>query len=343
MISLDTLPRRRYTHGATPLEPLERLSTELGGPRIWVKRDDLLGLTEGGNKTRKLDFLVGDALEKGADTLITVGGVQSNHCRLTLAAAVREGMACEVILEEDLGGDGSPVPGGAGSNPPAHNGNFLLFDLMGADRVTVLENGADLLGAAEDRAAELRARGREPDVIPVGGSNVIGALGYVAGALELHHQLEEADVALSALVVPSGSTGTQAGLVVGLHAVGSAVPVIGVNVSRPRELQEPKVRALVEEVAAFVQAPPVSPERVVALGDWVGPGYALPTQSMREAVRLFARTEGLLLDPVYTGKAAAGLIAMVRRGDFDDASDVALLHSGGVPGLYARADYFATG
>ena len=340
MISLDALPRRRYTPGPTPLEPLDRLSAELGGPRVWIKRDDRLGLTQGGNKTRKLEFLVADALEQGADTLVTVGGVQSNHCRLTLAAAVREGLACELILEEDLGLDGAPVAGGAGSNPPAYNGNYLLFDLLGAERVTVLENGADLLAAAEGRAAELREQGRRPYVIPVGGSSVVGALGYVSAALEVEEQFRELGLRPAALVVPSGSAGMQAGLVVGLHALGGAVPVVGVNVSRPRDLQEPKVRALVDELAAFVQVSEVPAERVVALGDWVGPGYALPTDAMREAVRLFASLEGVLLDPVYTGKAAAGLVAMIRRGDFAGASDVVFLHSGGVPGLYARADYF---
>ena len=341
MSLLDRFPRRIYTPEPTPLEPLDRLSASLGGPRIWIKRDDLLGLTQGGNKTRKLEFLIADALAQGADTLITVGGVQSNHCRLTLAAAVREGLACELILEEDPGPDGTALPGGVGANPPAYDGNFLLFDLLGAERVTVLANGADLLAAAEARAAELRASGRSVYVIPVGGSSPIGALGYVAGAQELLGQLAGMGLSPAALIAPSGSAGMQSGLIVGCQAAGSGLPVIGVNVSRGREAQEARVRGLVAELTALLGLPTVPGRQIVALGDWVGAGYTLPTDAMRAAVRLFARTEGILLDPVYTGKAAAGMIDLIRRGDFADASDLVFLHSGGIPGLYSRAAYFA--
>ena len=340
MVNLEKIPRRSYTDGSTPLEHLPRLSAELGGPQIWIKRDDCLGLTQGGNKTRKLEFLIADALAQGADALITVGGVQSNHCRLTLAAARREGLECHLIVEEDLGPEGIGL-GPAGANPPEYTGNFLLFDLLGADSVTVSGNGSDLLGEAETRAAELRAEGKTPYVIPVGGSNAIGALGYVDCGDELLGQIEEAGLDVTALITPSGSAGMQAGLIVGLHAAGSDIPDLGINVSRSRADQEPKVVDLVDSTATSLDLPPVPRDRTVALGDYFGTGYALPTEGMVEAVRLFARTEGILLDPVYTGKAAAGLIDLVRQGEFGADDTVVFMHSGGVPGLYARTQAFS--
>ncbi|WP_210605087.1 D-cysteine desulfhydrase [Brevibacterium oceani] len=340
MVDLTEFPRRTYTDGPTPLEHLPRLSAELGGPQIWVKRDDCLGLTQGGNKTRKLEFLIADALEQGADCLITVGGVQSNHCRLTLSAARREGLDCHLIVEEDLGPTGSAL-GPAGANPPEFTGNFLLFDLLGADSVEVLGNGADLLGRAEELAAKLKAAGRSPYVIPVGGSNVTGALGYVDCAQELLGQFADADLDVPTVVTPSGSVGMQAGLVVGFHAAESETSVLGINVSRSQADQEPKIDALVQATAARLDLMEVPRDAVVGLGDYVGTGYALPTEGMVEAVRLFARTEGILLDPVYTGKAAAGLIDLVRSGRFAPDDTVVFIHSGGVPGLYARTQAFA--
>lgn len=338
MVDLSTLPRRHYTTGPTPLEPLPRLSAALGGPQIWIKRDDLLGLTAGGNKTRKLEFLIADALAKGADTLITAGGVQSNHCRLTLSAARREGLECHLVLEEDLGADGHAVPAEAGGNPPVRNGNFLLFDLLGADSTEVHPHGHDLVSRSQALAAELEAGGRTPYLIPVGGSNVTGALGYVDCAHELLAQFAEAELDVTSIMTASGSAGMQAGLVVGLHAERSEIPVTGINVSRVQEDQEPKIVGLVDETAAMLGLPPVPRERSIGLGDYFGIGYALPTPGMVEAVRLFAQTEGILLDPVYTGKAAAGLIDLIRQGKYGSDDTVVFIHSGGVPGLYARAE-----
>ncbi|MCG7310067.1 D-cysteine desulfhydrase [Brachybacterium sp. ACRRE] len=337
-MDLTALPRRRYTDGPTPLQHLERLSAELGGPQIWVKRDDLLGLALGGNKTRKLEFLMADALARGADCLVTAGGVQSNHCRLTLAASRVEGLACHLVLEEDLGADGAAVPGG---NPPEDTGNRFLFDLLGAEAVEVHPHGADLGVRMEEIARELEARGARPYVIPIGGSNALGALGYVDAADELLRQFDEAGLEVDEIVTPSGSAGMQAGLVAGLHAAGSGIDVVGINVSRSREEQEPKIVGLAREVTQLLGLPEVPRERIVGLGDFVGPGYALPTPGMVEALRLFAGTEGLVLDPVYTGKAAAGLVERIRSGELGPGQTVVLLHSGGVPGLFARTAAFA--
>jgi D-cysteine desulfhydrase len=340
MVTLEAFPRRRYSSGPTPLEHLPQLSAHLGGPQIWVKRDDQLGLAQGGNKTRKLEFLIADALAQGADTLVTVGGVQSNHCRLSLAAARREGLDCHLIVEEDLGPEGTGL-GPAGSNPPEFTGNFLLFDLLGADSVTVLGNGADLLGEAESLAESLRSEGKNPYVIPVGGSNPIGALGYVDCAQEMLNQFASARLESTTIITPSGSAGMQAGLIVGLQAAGSSTAVVGINVSRAREDQETKINGLVGSAAELLGLSPAARKHTVGLGDYYGIGYALPTAGMVEAVRLFARTEGILLDPVYTGKAAAGLIDLVRQGRFSAEENVVFIHSGGVPGLYARAQAFA--
>jgi D-cysteine desulfhydrase len=322
---LARFPRRRYTPAATPIEKLAHLSRHLGGPDIYIKRDDLLGLAAGGNKTRKLEFLVADALNQGADTLITVGAVQSNHCRLTLAAAVREGLKCRLVLEQR-------VPG---SYDKRASGNNFLFDLLGVEAVTVVDAGVDLAAAMQKIADQLKAEGRKGYVIPGGGSNALGALGYVACAEELLAQTFDLGLKLDHIVCASGSAGTHAGLLTGLIGANAKIPVTGVNVRRPRAEQEKNVHALCLDVAKLlgIDAPPR--EAVVALDEWVGPGYSLPTPQMIEAVRLLARIEGVLLDPVYTGKAMAGLIDLVRRGAFKKGENVLFLHTGGAPALYA--------
>jgi D-cysteine desulfhydrase len=324
-VNLARFPRRRYTPGPTPLEPLPRLSRALGGPEIWIKRDDLTGLAAGGNKTRKLEFLVADALAKGCDTLVTVGAVQSNHCRLTLAAAAREGLACRLVLEER-------VPG---SYDPSASGNNFLFDLLGAERVDVVEAGADLAAAMNAIAGDLAANGRKAYVIPGGGSNALGALGYVACAQELVAQAFEDGLVIDHLVCASGSAGTHAGLATGLAGASADIPVTGVSVRRPRDEQETNVHVLAGETAALLGIDPPPRAAIAVRDDWVGPGYSLPTEEMVEAVRLTARLEGILLDPVYTGKAMAGLIAMARSGAFTAGERVVFLHTGGSPALYA--------
>jgi D-cysteine desulfhydrase len=322
---LARFPRRRYTPHATPIEKLTHLTRALNGPDIYIKRDDQLGLTAGGNKTRKLEFLVADALAQGAETLITVGAVQSNHCRLTLAAAVREGLKCRLVLEQR-------VPG---SYNKRASGNNFLFDLLGVEAVTVVDAGIDLAAAMQKVANELAAEGRKGYVIPGGGSNARGALGYVACAEELLAQTFDQGLKVDHIVVASGSAGTHAGLLTGLVANNAKIPVTGINVRRPRAEQEKNVHTLTQDVAKLLGVEPPPRESVVALDEWVGPGYSLPTPEMIEAVRLLARSDGILLDPVYTGKAMAGLIGLVRRGTFKKGENILFIHTGGAPALYA--------
>jgi D-cysteine desulfhydrase len=332
-MNLTRFPRRRYTPGATAIEPLDNLSRALGGPRIWVKRDDTLGLAAGGNKTRKLEFLVADALAAGADTLITVGAVQSNHCRLTLAAAAREGLHCRLVLEER-------VPG---SYDPGASGNNFLFGLMGVERISVVAAGADLNAAMASLAADLPAQGRRGYVIPGGGSNPLGALGYVACVNEILDQAFDRGLAFDHIVCASGSAGTHAGLLVGLQGRSAGIPLTGVNVRRPRAEQEANVHALASATADLLGlAAGIDRAAVTALDEWVGPGYSLPSPEMVEAVRMVARLEGLLLDPVYTGKAMAGLIGLIRRGAFGKNEAVLFVHTGGSPALFAYQDVLAS-
>lgn len=319
-------PRRRYTEGQTPLEFLPRFTEAVGGPRVYIKRDDLLGLTSGGNKTRKLEFLVADALAQGADTLITCGAVQSNHCRLTLSAAVKEGMKCRLVLEER-------VPG---SYSPEASGNNFLFQLLGVEKITVVPAGSDMMAAMNSVAEDLKAEGRKGYVIPGGGSNAIGATGYVACAQEIQDQLFEMGVEIHRLCVASGSAGTHAGLLTGFIGCNMNIPVVGIGVSRDPQDQDPLVHKLAIETAKRLGIrQEIERESVVTFGDYWRPKYSVPNAKMVEAVNLMAKTEGILLDPVYTGKAVAGLIDLCRKGYFRKDENVLYVHTGGSPALYA--------
>lgn len=328
---LSRFPRVRLAHLPTPLEPMERLSALLGGPRLWIKRDDCTGLSTGGNKTRKLEFLVADALSKGADTLITQGATQSNHARQTAAAAAKFGMECHLLLE-DRTRDASP--------DYTLNGNVLLDRLHGAT-ISKRPGGADMAAELADLEARLREAGRKPYVIPGGGSNPVGALGYANAALELVSQANDRGLEIAHLVHATGSAGTQAGLVAGLVALNAAIPILGVSVRAPRERQQATVLDLAQRTAEHLGLPGlVRSEHVEVNSDYVGPGYGLPTPGMREAVKLLAQTEGLLLDPVYTGKGMAGLIDLVRKGAFKKDSDVVFLHTGGSAALFGYPSAF---
>lgn len=325
-MNLAKFPRRRYTEGQTPIEKLENISKVLGGPTIYIKRDDLLGLTSGGNKTRKLEFLMADALAKGADTILTCGAVQSNHCRLTLSAAVKEGLKCQLILEERV----------KDSYNPEASGNNFLFNLLGIEAVRVVPSGSNMLGELEKLAEELRAQGRKPYIIPGGGSNPIGATGYVACAEEIMSQLFDKGINIDHFVVPSGSAGTHAGIVTGMIGVNANIPITGISVNRNKKLQTEAVYKLAKETAKYVGLKEEITEDMIQVRDeFVGPGYSLPTGTMVEAVQLLARTEGILLDPVYTGKAFAGLVGMIREGKLKKGENVLFLHTGGSPALYA--------
>ena len=328
-MDLSRFPRRRYTQGFTPIEFLPNLSRALDGPNIYLKRDDMLGLFPGGNKTRKLEFLVADALAQGADTLVTCGAVQSNHCRLTLAAAAKEGLKCRLLLEERV----------AGSFDPHGNGNHFMFELMGAETIEVLPGGADMMVAMQRCAAALASAGRKGYIIPGGGSNALGALGYVACALEILAQSFESGIHFDAIVVGLGSSGTHGGLVAGLFGANASIPVIGIGVSRDPGQQEPLVYAEALATAELLGLRGELPRDAVrCIGGYWQPKYSLPNRRMVEAVQMLARLEAVPLDPTYTGKAMAGLIGLVRAGEWKRSDNVLFIHTGGLPSLFASTD-----
>jgi D-cysteine desulfhydrase len=325
-MDLARFPRRRYTEGFTPLEFMPNFTRALGGPNVYIKRDDMLGLAPGGNKTRKLEFLVADALAQGADTLITCGAVQSNHCRLTLAAAVREGLKCQMVLEERV----------ANSYDLHANGNNFMFRLMGVELVKVVPGGSDIRAAMQSLAEDLARQGRKAYIIPGGGSNALGALGYVAAAQELLTQTFEKGLRIDRIVLASGSSGTHAGMAVGLHAYNADIPIIGIGVSRDPEQQVPLVMREAQQTAELLGLRGELPASlVVTNGEYWRPKYSVPNARMVEAVQLLARTEAILLDPTYTGKAMAGLIGLARQGELKKGENVLFLHTGGLPALYA--------
>ena len=329
---LARFPRLHFAHLPTPLEPLERLSIELGGPNLWIKRDDCTGLAGGGNKTRKLEFLIADALQQGADTVITQGATQSNHARQTAAIATRQGLHCHILLEDRIASRDEDYN---------YNGNVMLDQLFGAE-LALHPGGTDMQAAMEELAEELRAAGRKPYVIPGGGSNAIGALGYVNCAMELLQQANDAGLRIDALVHATGSAGTQAGLVTGLAASNSGIPVLGIGVRAPQAKQEANVLKLARETAAYLGVPDaVREEHVAANCDYVGEGYGIPAPSTLEAISMFARSEGILLDPVYSGKGGAGLIDLIREGHFEAGQNVVFLHTGGAQALPGYLDDFA--
>ena len=324
-MDLSRFPRRQYTQGFSPIEFLPNFTRALGGPKVWIKRDDMLGLTPGGNKTRKLEFLMGDALAKGADTLITCGAPQSNHCRITLAAAVKEGLKCRFVIEERI----------PNSYDPNASGNNFIFRLLGVDAITVVPGGSNMAEAMEKVAAQARSEGRKPYIIPGGGSNAIGGLGYVACAQELQQQLFEMGQPMDYVVVGSGSSGTHGGLVAGFLGNNIKIPLVGVGVSRDPADQNPLVLKEAQAIMDLLQTGiRVPPEAVVSHGDWWRPKYSVPNPAMVEAVQMLARTEAILLDPVYTGKIMAGLIGLSRKGFFKADDNVLFLHTGGATALH---------
>jgi L-cysteate sulfo-lyase len=331
-MKLARFSRVRLTHAPTALEPMPNLTRELDGPNLWIKRDDCTGLATGGNKTRKLEYLIGDALAKRADVVITQGATQSNHARQTAAAAAKFELACEILLENRTGYPHDDYRG---------SGNVLLDRLFGAT-VTHVPAGTDMDAAMARRADELKDDGRMPYVIPGGGSNAIGALGYVTCALELVDQANAMGLDIDLLVHATGSTGTQAGLLAGLEGSRAGIPVLGIGVRAPRDVQEEKVHALANGTADLLGVPgAVARERVVANCNYIGDGYGIPTAGMIDALEIVARTEGVVLDPVYSGKAMAGLIDLIRKGELGGARNIVFLHTGGAAGLFGYVHAFA--
>ena len=306
----------------TPIHPLPRLSTMMGGPEIWIKRDDQTGLATGGNKTRKLRLLVADALAQGADTLITGGAVQSNHCRQTAAAAAQFGLECHLVLR--------------GTRPKVLNGNLLLDHLLGA-HVHFVPDKKAMQARMESLVTELQEAGKRPYLIPYGGSNVLGAVAYALAVRELVGQLEGR--AFDAIVFASSSGGTQAGLVAGQRLFGLSGEIVGISVDEPRDVLAPRVAGLATEALAYLGEPEtISPKEVVVEDGFRGGGYAVVGDLEIDAIRTLARTEGVLLDPVYTSRAFGGLLALVREGRWRSGQRILFWHTGGTAGIFGFAD-----
>ncbi len=321
----DHLPRIPLGCLPTPLEELPRLTRALGGPRLFIKRDDQTGLASGGNKTRKLEFAVADALDQGADTLITMGGVQSNHTRQTAAAAARCGLRCAVVLR--------------GHAPAVWNGNLLLDHLLGAQ--VVFSGDRTREAVADEVAAQARAAGNRPYLIPVGASNAVGAAGFVAALEELDAQAKARALRVDRVVFASSSFGTQAGLCVGAKAVGFGGQLAAIAIdSRRDELQAGVAAIATATIRRLGWEMAFGPAEVVAYDSYLGAGYAVMGEPEREAISLVARSEGILLDPVYTGRAMAGLIDLIRTGAFGTDETIVFWHTGGAAALFAYAEEF---
>ena len=326
---IETLPRFRLAQLPTPIERLDRLSGELGGPDLLIKRDDLTGLALGGNKARKLEFLVGQALEQGADTLVTAGAAQSNHCRQTAAAAAKAGLKCELILNSQ--------------KPILQNGNLLLDELLGA-KCHWIERPQFPVKLSE-LPEQLRAQGRKPYVIGIGGSNGVGATGYVLAMIELEGQLRTIQHRLDHIVFASSSGGTQAGMVLGAQLAGFGGQLHGVSVDKDnleREAYEEEVAQIANECAQYIGSDiRLTNQHIKVVYGYTGEGYGVVSNLEREAIRLMARNEGVILDPVYTGRAFGGLIDLIRKGAFKRGESVLFWHTGGAPALFAYAKELA--
>ena len=319
--NLTRFPRLEFIGAPTPLEYLPRFSDYLGRD-IFIKRDDVTPMAMGGNKLRKLEFLAADALREGADTLITAGAIQSNHVRQTAAVAAKLGLNCVALLENPIG---------TRAENYLTNGNRLLLDLFNV-QIEMCDALTDPAAQLEELATRVEAQGFRPYVIPVGGSNALGALGYVESALEIAQQCEGA-VSLSSVVVASGSAGTHAGLAVGLEQLMPDVELVGVTVSRSIADQKPKVVTLQQAVAQQLDVQ--AKADILLWDDYFAPGYGTPNEEGLEAIKLLARLEGILLDPVYTGKAMAGLIDGITQKRFKDEGPILFVHTGGAPALFA--------
>ncbi len=332
-MDLSTFPRTPLCRLPTPLEPLENLTRVLGGPRLLIKRDDMTGLAMGGNKARQLEFYLGQALDQGADTIVTTGAIQSNHACMTAAAAARLGLACHIQLETRVPGKGPEYAG---------TGNVLLDRMFGAILHTFPEGEDEAAAdAALDRIAEdVRRRGGRPYVVHLGlGHPPWGGLGYVDAARETTGQADALGIDVDAVVLASGSGSTHGGMLIGLRAQGKDIGVHGVCVRRDKASQRARIIERVGEIESLLGvADPVPEGDILLTDDYLGPGYGQVTPELLEATSLLARTEGLLADPVYSGKALAALVGMARDGVWSKDETVVFLHTGGLPAIFAYAD-----
>lgn len=329
---LARFPRIKFGHFPTPLEKLENLTSTLGGPEIYIKRDDCTGLATGGNKTRKLEYLVADAIAQGADTLVTQGATQSNHVRQTAAAARVVKMECHALLERRVEnmGDGYET-----------TGNVLLDDLLKCE-YSFRPNGSDMNAEALALTESLREKGKKPYFIPGGGSNPIGALGYANAVAELIYQADTINLRIDKIVHATGSAGTQAGILAGLHAMNAPIEVIGISVRAKRAAQIENVHKLACATADLIGVKSeLSVDRVEAYDDYVGAGYGQPTEEMVDAISLLAAEEGIFLDPVYSGKGMAGMIDLIRKGILKKGQNTVFIHTGGSAALFAYPHLFS--
>ena len=328
---LARFPRVRLGHMNTPLELLPRLTEALDGPEIWIKRDDCTGLSTGGNKTRKLEFLMAEAISQSADIVLTQGAIQSNHARQTAAAAAKLGIKCHILLEDRTGMTDISY---------RENGNVLLNQLHGASMEHRV-SGLDMNTEMEASASELKKNGNTVYVIPGGGSNPTGALGYANCAQEIIVQSTEMGLEIDHIIHATGSAGTQAGLIAGLKALNASIPLLGIGVRASKQKQEENVYNLACATAEKLGcAGIIERTDVVANCDYVGPGYGFPSESTLEAIDIFARLEGILLDPVYSGKGAAGLIDLIRKGEFKRGQRLVFIHTGGAIALAGYLNSF---
>ena len=322
---IGKLPRFPLAQLPTPIESMPALSRELGGPTLLIKRDDQTGLALGGNKTRKLEFLVGQALAQGADTLVTVGAAQSNHCRQTAAAAAKAGLGCELILN--------------GKRPEIPNGNLLLNELFGATEHWI--ERSQRAEKLESVSAELIARGRKPYAITVGGSNGVGATGYVVAMIELMEQLSASSQRVDHILFGTSSGGTQAGIELGARITGCTGKLHGLSIDKndPEHLEyEAEVAQIANDCAEYIGSEVrLTKDDVKVVYGYMGEGYGVVGDLEREAIRLMARREGIVLDPVYSGRAFGALVDLIRKGGFRQDETVLFWHTGGSPALFAYA------
>tara|TARA_A100001037_G_scaffold100937_1_gene91966 strand:+ start:968 stop:1990 length:1023 start_codon:yes stop_codon:yes gene_type:complete len=334
-MQLSKYPRVKLIHSPTPLEYLENLTQHLDGPDIYIKRDDCTGLAFGGNKSRKLEFLIGDALKNKADVIITAGAVQSNHCRQTAAAATKFGMECIIVAKPSWSKE--------------YNGNLFLDELLGA-KLVLLEEDNEALDQGgklsmeetiENLMADLKTKGKNPYYIPVGGSNSIGSLGYISMTMELIAQANEMGIEIGSMVAASGSGGTQTGMILGADVEKSGIQTVGMAISSDATIVIPKLKDLCNQTSDYYELGLSYDEKDIIFNDnYIGEGYGIPSEEMIEAVKLLARKEGIILDPVYSGKAFAGMVDLIKKGYFDKSKAVVFIHTGGTPALFVYSDSF---